>query len=289
MKLSALGFGILMLAGSIVAAAQERDLDTTYQALKQAVEKKDADAVKKLAAETHEAASADTSDHAKEVDLYTEYALYATAVQAQPATTVDLLAALEEQNPKSKYFDLGYARYFMALNQTGAAAKIPGIAEKALANVPDNTDVLMVLTQAAMAKNQMDKALGLGRRLVAATGKRQKPEGMPEAEFEKDRSLNLGYGNMIVGMVLVAKTQYFEANKSLRAALPSIQGNQGWLGATLFQLGIVNYQLGKQTLNKAQVLEGAKFSEQAAAIKGPNQQQAGNNAQVMKTEAGKMR
>src|SRR5258706_14661315 len=174
MKLSALGFGILMLAGSIVATAQERYLDTTSQALKQAVEKKDADAVKKLAAETHEAASADTSDHAKEVDLYTEYALYATAVQAPPATTVDLLAALEEQNPKSKYFDLGYSRYFMALNQTGAAAKIPGVAEKALASVPDNTDVLMVLTQAAMAKNQTDKALGLGKRLVAATGKRQK-------------------------------------------------------------------------------------------------------------------
>src|SRR5437899_490198 len=102
MKLSALGFGVLLLAGSIAATAQERDLDATYQNLKQAVEKKDADAVKKLAAETHEAATADTSDHAKEVDLYTEYALYATAVQAPPATTVDLLSTLEQQNPKSK-------------------------------------------------------------------------------------------------------------------------------------------------------------------------------------------
>jgi hypothetical protein len=289
MKLSGLGFGILLLAGSIVATAQERDLDTTFQALKQAVEKKDADAVKKLAAETHEAASADTSDHAKEVDLYTEYALYATAVQAPPATTVDLLAALEEQNPKSKYFDLGYARYFAALLQTGAAAKVPAVAEKALANVPENTDVLKVLTETAMAKNQTDKGLGLGKRLVAAAGKRQKPEGMPEAEFEKDRNTNLGYGNLIVGVVQTAKTQYFEANKSLRAALPLIQGNQAWLSTCLFQLGIVNYQLGKQVLNKAQVREGAKFSEQAAAIKGPNQDQAWKNAQVMKAEADKMR
>jgi len=157
MKLSALGFGVLLLAGAIAATAQERDLDATYQNLKQAVEKKDADAVKKLAAETHEAASADTSDHAKEVDVYTEYALYATGVQAPPATTVDLLSTLEAQNPKSKYWDQGYARYFVALHQTGAGAKIPGIAEKALANVPDNTDVLRVLTEAAMAKNQTDK------------------------------------------------------------------------------------------------------------------------------------
>ena len=289
MKLSALGFGILLLAGSIVATAQERDLDATFQSLKKAVEKKDADAVKKLAAETHEAATADTSDHGKEVDLYSEYALYATAVQAPPATTVDLLSTLEQQNPKSKYFDQGYTYYFQALIKTGATAKIPGIAEKALANVPDNTDVLKVLTETAMAKNQTDKALGLGKRLVAAAGKRKKPEGMPDAEFEKDRNTNLGYGNLIVGAVQTAKTQYFEANKSLRAALPLIQGNQGWLGTCLFQLGIVNYQLGKQLLSKAQIREGAKFSEQAAAIKGPNQDQAWKNAQVMKTEADKMR
>lgn len=289
MKLSALGFGILLLAGSIAATAQERDLDATFQSLKEAVAKKDAEAVKKLAAETHEIASADTSEHGKEVDLYTEYALYATAVQAEPATTVDLLATLEAQNPKSKYFDLGYARYFVALHQTGAGAKIPAIAEKALPNVPENTDVLKVLTETAMAKNQMDKALALGRRLVAATSKRAKPEGMPDAEFEKDRNTNLGYGNLVVGLALAGKAQYFEANKSLRAAVPLIQGNQAWLGTCLFQLGVVNYQLGKQLLNKAQVLEGAKYSEQSAAIKGPYQQQAWTNAQVMKTEAGKMR
>ncbi len=289
MKLSVVSFGILLLAGSIAATAQEVDLDATFQNLKQAVEKKDAEAVKKLAAETHAAASADTSDHGKEVDVYTEYALYATAVQGDPATTVDLLAALEAQNPKSKYWDQGYARYFVALHQTGAGAKVPAVAEKALPNVPDNTDVLRVLTENAMAKNQTDKALGLGKRLVAAASKRTKPEGMAEADFEKDRNTNLGYGNLVVGLALAGKTQYFEANKSLRAAVPLIQGNQAWLGTCLFQLGVVNYQLGKQMMSKAQVLEAAKYSDQAAAIKGPYQQQAYTNAQVMKTEAGKMR
>jgi hypothetical protein len=289
MKLSALGFGILLLAGSIAATAQERDLDATFQSLKEAVEKKDADAVKKLAAETHEIASADTSDHGKEVDLYTEYALYATAVQAQPAATVDLLSTLEAQNPKSKYFDRGYKHYFAALHQTGAAGKIQGIAEKAIANLPENTDVLTVLADSAMSKNQTDRALGYGRRLVAAAGKRQKPEGISDADFEKDRNTALGYGNLVVGLMLTTKAQYFEANKSLRAAVPLIQGNQAWLGTCLFQLGIVNYQLGKQLLNKAQVREAAKFSEQAAAIKGPNQELAWKNAQVMKTEADKMR
>jgi hypothetical protein len=61
------------------------------------------------------------------------------------------------------------------------------------------------------------------------------------------------------------------------------------MGPALFQLGVANFQLGKIKLSKAQVLEAAKFSDQAAAIPGPLAQQAWHNAQVMRTEAGKMR
>jgi hypothetical protein len=61
------------------------------------------------------------------------------------------------------------------------------------------------------------------------------------------------------------------------------------MGQALFHLGVSNYQLGKITLSKARVLEGAKFSEQAAAIEGPYQQQAWRNAAAMRDEAGRMR
>ena len=76
---------------------------------------------------------------------------------------------------------------------------------------------------------------------------------------------------------------------TLRAALPMIKDNPGMNGAALFYLGVANFELGKMTLNKARVLEAAKFSEQAAAIPGPLAQQAWKNAQIIKTEAGKMR
>jgi len=61
------------------------------------------------------------------------------------------------------------------------------------------------------------------------------------------------------------------------------------MAAALFYLGVANYQLGSATRNKARVLEAAKFSDQAAAIKGPYSDQAWRNAQIMRTEAGKMR
>jgi hypothetical protein len=60
-------------------------------------------------------------------------------------------------------------------------------------------------------------------------------------------------------------------------------------GPALFYLGMSNYQLGKMTLNKAKMLEAAKFSEQSMAIPGPFQDQARHNSLVIKDEAAKMR
>src|SRR5581483_1086025 len=98
--------------------------------------------------------------------------------QGTPAQTVELLGMLEEMNPKSKYLEDAYLRYFAALNGTGQAAKIPAIAEKALASNPDNIDLLLVGTDSALSRSQWDRASTLGRRMIAAAGKNTKaPEG----------------------------------------------------------------------------------------------------------------
>ena len=282
------------------------DLDTAYQKLKDAAAGKDAVQVKILAAQTcalaREAISAPApaDDEEKEtwnnhvtyargVELYTEYALYATAVGARPEVTVDLLAALEQQNPKSKYLADAYGFYFHALQQMGAAAKIPAIAEKAIASFPENDDSLAVLAETALARKQNDRALGYASRLTAALNKHSRPEGMSAAEWERKRGVELASGYYIAGVVQAEKGGYFEADKDLRAALPLVAGNQTRTANALFYLGLANYQLGKMTMKKAQVLEAVKFSQQAAAIQGPLAQQAWHNAQVMKDEAGRMR
>jgi hypothetical protein len=82
-------------------------------------------------------------------------------------------------------------------------------------------------------------------------------------------------------MVQSERNQYFAADKSLRAALPLIRGNDTMTAPALYFLALANYQLGKMTLNKAQVLEAAKLSEQAAAINGPLAQNAWRNSLVM--------
>src|ERR1051326_1060044 len=104
----ALTLALFAVAGPSIAWTE--DLGSSYQALQDALAKKDAALIKKLAAETSalarrsaaEPAPSGTDEqdawkkqvaYAKEVEGYTEYALYAAAIQGEPAVTVDLFGA----------------------------------------------------------------------------------------------------------------------------------------------------------------------------------------------------
>ena len=303
MKLSVVGIAIFLMTGPVVVADE---LDDTYQNLQDAVAKKDAAQVKKLAVPLFDlsrkviAAPEPTSaiekedwpnrvKYAKEAEGYAEYALFATAVQAEPATMVDLLGLLEQQSPKSKYLDQGYQAYLGALRQVGKEADIPAIVDKAVVNFPNNPDLLLVAATSAQVKKQSDRAITFANRLVAAANARPKPEALPAADWERQKSAWLGRGYWISGVENGEKNLYALSNKSLRAALPYIKGEPALMGPALFYLGLDNYQLGKMTNNKKQVLEGATFSDQCAAIAGPFQDQAYRNSMAMKSDANNMR
>jgi hypothetical protein len=281
------------------------ELEKSYKSLQEATAGKNVPQVKKLAAESSAMARkviaepAPESDlrkdywkrdvaYAKEIDLYAEYALFAVAVQSPPATLIDLINALEQLNPKSKYMDDAYAYYFIALNQTGAAGKIVPYAEKALANHPDSEDLLLILADNALNNQQADKAGEYAERIVATLPKEAKPDTLSEADWDKKKGVTLGRAYWICGLVHAGKNQYDQADQDLRAALPYLKGNDQLLGSTLFQLGVANYNLGKTSSNKQLLLDGANFSEQAAALPGPHVQQATANAKAMRAEAAKM-
>ena len=304
MKLRALGMAIVLLVGPAVAVAD--DLEDAIQSLKDAAAKKDAEAVKKLAATiypmTNEIVSTPAPQgadqkkaweahiaFAKDSRLYVESALAGTALQSQPAVLVDLISTLEQLNPKSKYLNQAYGPYLVALDKTGAAAKIPAIAEKALVNFPESEDLLLYMADAAMIRKQPDRAIGFANRLTATLSKRAKPEGVAAADWERKRSAALAHGYYVAGVLSAEKGVWVAADKNLRAALPLIQGQAAMQGPALFYLGMANYQLGKMTLNKARMLEAAKFSEQSVAIPSAYQDQARHNALVIKDEAARMR
>jgi tetratricopeptide (TPR) repeat protein len=301
---SLLALTALFVAGPIIEVPG--DLQDSFQQLKAAESQKDAALVKKRAVETIqlarqlESSPAPESElerdswtkvvaHARDIQVYSEYALYSTAIQSQSAVAVDLFATLEQQSPKSRYLNDAYGRYMLALNQSGAASTIPAMAERAIKNFPDNEDLLLYLADTAMTRKQTDRALGYAERLIKAISSHPKPENLSAAEWERKKSMTLGHGRWIAGVMHGDKTQYYESDRDLRVALPLIKGNDTMMSSALFYLGVANYHLGATTRNKAQVLEAVKFSEQAAAMKGPLAHQAWRNAVAMKAEADKIR
>jgi tetratricopeptide (TPR) repeat protein len=269
MKLFALSVGFLLVAAPVAVLAD--DLDDSLAALKAAEPSKDAAKIKQLVAAAHETAKkwetatppsdADKENYeararyAHEVDTYSEYALYALAIQ-DAKDAPDLFMTLEQQNPKSKYLEM--------------------------------PDLLVMLADNALGRKQTDRALSYANRIIADAGKKA-PEGIEAAEWERTKSAALGHSYWIAGVILAEQQKYKDADRDLRAALPLIKGNNAMLGPALFYLGVANYNLSNMTASKPRMVEAAKFSEQSAAIQGPYQDQAYKNSLAMKTAAEKMR
>jgi hypothetical protein len=306
MRLSAASLAIVLLAGVFSSGARAQDIDEAFQRHNDGQTKNDPTEIKKLAAELHERAcavistpapqSADEKEawnssvaNAKNADVYSEYALFALAIQSQPAVLVDLMQTLEQQNPKSKYLDQGYGQYLAAIAKTGGTSKVPAMAEKALVNLPDQEDCLLIVIDTAMTRKQPDRALTYANRLIAALGRKKKPDMLTADGWEKKRSTALGHGYWAAGVLYGEKGNFMNSDKNLRSAIPLIKGNDGMMGPALFYLGVANYNLGKMTNSKQKVLEGASFSQQAALIESPYTEQARHNALVMKAEGDKMR
>ena len=148
----------------------------------------------------------------------------------------------------------------------------------------------MVLAENSSSKKQTDRALAFAKRLTAAVSKTYPAGGHVRRRLgSQTQHRTRQRSHWIAGVVEAQKSSFFDADKDLRAALPLVAGNQSRKASALFYLGLANYQLGKMTMKKSQILEAVKFSQDAAAIQGPLTQQAWHNAQVMKDEAAKMR
>ena len=289
MKIWIAALAMVTLAG--LASAQD-DEKTPFEKLKDAVAKKDVDAVKALAPETQVAAQkmvnapkpsaeAEVKDweaaveSGKEILTYTEYALANTAEQpgVEPAKVIELVDMLLAENPKSKYLDdLCANAYLVALGKSGGSAKqLDGMA-KIVKGRPDNITALLALIDTR-------PTLQYANELVAAA-KKLKPEGVGEPEWEKLRNEALGKGYLQLGTINGQKQGWVDCDKYLKMAVPLLQGPS--LGNAYFTLGICDFKFGEITQDRSKKQAGQQYMEKAAAIKGPNQGAAYQQSAAMK-------
>jgi hypothetical protein len=299
--LKAGNFDKALATGDALLAKNPDDLEAAYNNLKAAEKKSDADAVVKYAnltstlarkaesgpkpADMSEDDWKKTVDYDKEVDTYTEYALYAAALQAQdPAKVMAMGDALEQHNPKSQYLPNMLGRYATAARQANQAEKAAAYGERAYANGQTNDDMLLLMAEQAMNKQQFDKTISYAEKAIAQANSEAKPDGMSDADWQKKKDSTLGVANWMEGVALSTQGKYAEADKALRAALPSIKDNPYLLGAATFHLGLSDYNLAKSTKNPKLAVEALRYSQQSAAINSPFQAQAQKNVKVIQTD-----
>ena len=283
--------------GTKLLAADPTDTDAALNCLKAAEAKKDAALIQKWAAKASELArkmaaapepkdaeEAETwkkqVDYAKQVDIYTEYALFNGGnIVTDNAQKIALFEALEKQNAKSQYVGMSQPYLFSAYDRAGDKPKALAIADKLLAADPKNDDMLLYLaTYNFENMREKDKALNYSTRLMEAAPTRQAPQGIAADEWKRRADSKLALGGWMAGVLYATNNKWAETDKYLRIALPVLPDNKELQAEVLFYLGLANYNLAQNAPNRQQRLADAlKYSQQCAAIPGKYQAQARKN------------
>lgn len=294
-----------LAAGDKAMAVDPDDLDTALAALKALEANKDPDNVMKwsgitsgIARKTISAqkpADADADewkqkvDYVKQVDVYCEYALYASALAStNPAKTIELVEALEQRSPQSQYLAQSYGPYFRALLQSKNTEKAVAVGEKLMAAGQADEDMLIFIAEYNFGKQQNpDKVLAVSAKAVELLSAKAAPAGVDPAAWEKARNVKLGAAHWYAGMTYANQNKFSEADTELRAALPHVEGNDWYKGGALFTLGLANFKMGEAAKGEAgskRIIDAYRFSQQSAAIKSPWQALAQKNVTAIRSQ-----
>ncbi len=278
------------------------DLDAAYAALKASEGKKDvpgiikfsgltSDLAKKVVGKPKPAAGGEEEwkqavDYAKQVDTYTEYSLYSTALEStEPGLVMQLVETLYQRNPNSQYLVPTLGKYAQSAQLAKQMPRAAEFGEKVYANGLFNEDLLLAMGDYYMQqKTQMAKVAVYGSKAAEFIASKPKPDGLSDADWAKKKTSVIGLGNWMAGVSYASDNKFDLADKALRNALPNVQDNQTLKATTLFYLGLADYKLGQASKNKAMINDAYKFSQQSAAMKSPVQDQAAKNVLIIKKE-----
>jgi tetratricopeptide (TPR) repeat protein len=281
--------------GEKLAAIPPECVENALATLKAVEMKKDPAAVLKWSAKTSELARKAAAapqpaeadeveswkahvDYAKQVDTYTEYSLYAMALQMTDAQQqITLLEALQQRNAKSEYLAKSIDTLFLAYQKTGANDKALALAQQAAAIGQPSEDMLLILADDSLKKKDAGKVHAYTGKIIEIVNSKAKPDGVAGADWTKRKNTILGLAYYMSGKQNYNDAKFAPADKDLRAALPLVESNVNIHTEVLYLLGYANYKLEK-------IQDAANFYKQCAAVKGPFQALATKNLAAIRAQ-----
>ena len=285
-------------SGEKLLVLDPADVETAYACLQAAETEKDpaqvikwsatTSALARKAAEAPKPAEADAVedwtrriDYAKQVDVRSEYSIYATMLQTtDPRNRIQLGDALEERNPQSQYLAQMAQPRFIAYVQTGDRAKAVALARKTLEKDQTSVEMLLAVADSDQTAKHWDSAAALSKKAAEIAAAKPKPEGVTDADWEKWKTQMTSQAHWTAGLAYAGAAKWSPADKELRIALPVVKSDNTMFAEALFYLGLANYRLGEAGQTE-RIRDALRFSEQCAAIPGRFQAPARTNVKAI--------
>lgn len=163
----------------------------------------------------------------KEIKDPAEYNAYVGAIQQQdPNAKISGLEAFLQQYPNSVMKEDALEALLAEYQKTGNAAKMTDTAQRLLQANPNNVRALAFLSfyhrslaqSGQDAQKNLDLAKQYGEKGIQALQSYQKPEGVSEQDYEKNKQLMGAIFNGAVGLSALQAKDYATATKDLKIA-----------------------------------------------------------------------
>ena len=224
-------------------------------------------------------------EYARQVEQYTEYALYFASLQSKdPNVKSNFIELLEQRNPMSEYLAQMRTAHTTVVRQVDIEEAVAA-AESQFAKGAYNEDLLhMVATHLMQKRRDPEKVINYSLKLLDMLTTASKPEDMSDADWNKKKVNMVGTSHWMIGLLSSTQNQFKLADTHLRAALPYLK-NSDMLAGAYYHLGFVNYQLAEAG-ERIRIHDAVKFTKDCININSAVQHQATENLKAMKAEYG---
>jgi tetratricopeptide (TPR) repeat protein len=188
---------------------------------------------------------ADQAEFAQGMLQSIAYTLYTTAYQIpEPAPKIKCVETLRQHFPESEYTKLSGEPLATAYQQAGEYEKMLEAMRDYLTHNPTNEIFLYTLGDAHTRKNELGPAKQYADQLIQLMAQKEKPEGVDDASWAKQKTLFTALGNSLLGRILVTQEKYREGRAILLQTVNPLKEQGGDAFGTLaYFLGICYVKL----------------------------------------------
>jgi Tetratricopeptide repeat len=195
---------------------------------------------------------------------YTEQLLYSTAANLQdPSRKAAMLQRFLAAFPDSRYASNAELMVAQTYQQTGETAKMLDFAHMRIEQNPNDISMHLLLADyLSQSGKELPQAEASAKKVLELLPAAKKPEGVADADWQKEVSVEKGLAYSALGQVYVTEGRNSAAIEAFQQAAPLLESNSLNYARNQYRLG---YTLAKMR----RFAEARKALDQAAALDTP--------------------